>query len=254
MRCRYYVEYYKYLIMKRIITLAFITFFSLSILAQEVNRTLIVEHYTNTLCATCASRNVALFELLDEYPQVLHISYHPSSPYSNCVFNLHNTSENDARTFYYDVYGGTPRVVLQGEVIGFQSPILNAGQIEDQLGKKSDYTISVSQEQTDANQVNVQLIVKLVGQPNTESHNLYAIIAEKKIDYNAPNGENEHHNVFRKVLLDQAINISSAGDSIIINTSYDIHGDWKEEELIVTAMVQDNNTKAVLQAFESKKN
>jgi hypothetical protein len=238
--------------MRSIFTLLIIATFSIGGIAQ-VDRTLVVEHYTNTLCGSCAAQNGALFELLDDYPDVLHISYHPSSPYSNCAFNLHNVTENDDRTNYYGIYGATPRVVLQGDVVGFQNPILNAGDIEAELGKKSDYMVSVSQEQLNASTVNVQVVVKLVGQPNTQSHNLYAVIAEKEINYNAPNGEDLHHNVFRKVLLNQAINIGSSGDSVIINTSYEIHGDWEEEEMFVTAMVQDDNTKAVLQAFESDK-
>ena len=117
------------------------------------------------------------------------------------------------------------------EVVGVQNPILNAGQIEAQLGQTSDFMISVSQEQTDASQVNVQFVVKLVSQPGMQSYNLYAIIAEKKINYNAPNGENVHHEVFRKVLLNQAVSLSDVGDSVIINTNYDIDGAWKDEEL-----------------------
>ena len=238
--------------MKNIITLIVIALTSLGSFAQ-VERTLVVEHFTNTKCSTCASRNPALFDLLDEYPEVLHISYHPSSPYSTCIFSQHNPAENDGRTNFYGIYGGTPRVVLQGEVVGVQNPILNAGQIEAQLGQTSDFMISVSQEQTDASQVNVQLVVKLVSQPSMQSYNLYAIIAEKQINYNAPNGENVHHEVFRKVLLNQAVSLTEVGDSVIINTNYDIDAAWKDEELIVTAMIQDNESKAILQAFESDK-
>jgi hypothetical protein len=238
--------------MKTLFTLILIASTAFIGLAQ-VEKTIVVEHFTNTVCSSCASKNPALFELLDQYPQVLHIAYHPSSPYSSCVFNQHNMAENDARTNFYDIYGGTPRVVLQGEVIGFQTPILNAGQIDAVLGQAADYSVEVTQSQEGKDQVDVRIVIKKLGQPAGQTQRLYAIIAEKEVEYAAPNGEDLHHEVFRKVLADQEIDIVNVGDSAVMEMSYDIDPEWDEDELIVTAMVQDADSKAVLQAYESPK-
>jgi len=238
--------------MRSIYTFIFILLTGLTSMAQ-VEQTVIVEHFTNTKCSTCASRNPALFDLLDDYPQVLHIAYHPSSPYSSCIFSQHNPIENDARTNFYGIYGGTPRVVLQGDVIGFQSPILNAGQIEAALGKTSDYMVSVSQDQTDNNEVSVQLVVKRVSGTSSGSPLIFANIAEKEINYEAPNGEDLHHNVFRKLLIDENFNIANVGDSVVFSENYTIHNDWEADELFITVIIQDESTNAILQSAASDK-
>ncbi len=237
--------------MKKIITLLVVGLTTFAGIAQ-VEKTIVVEHFTNTVCSTCANANPALFSLLDNYSEVLHISYHPSSPYSSCAFNQHNPIENDARTNYYGIYGATPRVVLQGEVVGFQVPILNAGDIEAQLGQTSDFKMNITQEKLENDMVHVSISIKKVSASASQSQKIYAIIAEKEINYAAPNGETLHHEVFRKVLTNQFINLT-VGDSVMINTSYTIDNSWDEDELIVTGMVQDVDNKMILQAFESDK-
>ena len=237
--------------MKKIYTLIVVAITSLSGIAQ-VEKTIIVEHFTNTRCSTCASRNPALFSLLDEYPQVLHIAFHPSSPYSSCIFSQHNPLENDARTNFYGIYGGTPRVVLSGEVIGFQSPILNAGQIEAALGKTSDFMIYATQSQTDNDEVEVKVVVKRVSNDTPEELAISALIAEKEVEYAAPNGENLHHNVFRKALLVEDLDLNNVGDSMVYTENYSIHQDWVKEELFITVILQDElNTGEVLQSYAS---
>lgn len=237
--------------MKKIITLIVIGLTTFAGIAQ-VEKTIVVEHFTNTVCSTCANANPALFSLLDDYSEVLHISYHPSSPYSSCAFNQHNPFENDDRTVFYGIYGATPRVVLQGEVVGFQVPILNSGDIEAKLGQTSDFKMNITQEKLENDMVHVSISIKKVSASASQSQKIYAIIAEKEINYAAPNGENLHHEVFRKVLLSQLIDIA-VGDSVTINTSYTIDSAWDEDELIVTGMVQDVDNKYILQAYESEK-
>lgn len=237
--------------MRSILTLIVILITSFAGIAQ-VEKTVIVEHFTNSRCGTCASRNPAFYTLLENYPQVLHIAYHPSAPYANCIFSMHNPTENDARTNFYGIYGATPRVVVQGEVIGFQSPMLNAGQIEDALGKTSDFMIYATQSQTDNDEVNVQIVVKKVSETSSQSQLLFAIIAEKEVNYAAPNGENLHHDVFRKLLLDEDFSITNVGDSLIYNETYTIHEDWEAEELFITLIVQDETTSGILQSSASE--
>ncbi|MCB9295389.1 MAG: hypothetical protein H6559_20035 [Lewinellaceae bacterium] len=44
---------------------------------------------------------------------VHHIAYHPSVPYSSCIFYQANTEENSARASYYSIFS-TPRVFFNG--------------------------------------------------------------------------------------------------------------------------------------------
>jgi len=238
--------------MRALFTLLFIGLVTLGSQAQ-LGQTVVVEHFTNTLCGNCASRNPAFYSLLSNYDNVIHISYHPSAPYPSCVLHQHNAFENDNRADFYGAFGGTPTAVVQGNWIGFQNPILTAAQLDSYLGKTSDYKISVYQEQIDAEMVHVSIIVKRVSTAMNKPTKLYAIIAEKQLNYAAPNGENVHHEVFRKVLINQIFDLANAGDSIVLNTSYTLHNDWSADEMIVTAMVQDSETRAVLQANESSR-
>lgn len=184
---------------------------------------------------------------------MIHIAYHPSAPYPNCVLHQHNASENDARANFYGAYGGTPTAVVQGEWTGFQNPILTASELEAFLGNTTDYELRVYQEQFDNEIVNVSIVIKRVGDEMNNSTKIFALIAEKELNYAAPNGENVHHEVFRKNLLDQNFSLENVGDSIILNTSYTLQNDWVAEEMIVTAMIHDSETRAVLQANESSR-
>ena len=154
--------------------------------------------------------------------------------------------------YFYGIYGSTPRVVLQGEVIGFQTPILTADQIEAALGQTSDYMVSARQTQADNDEVDVRVVVKKVSGTSSQSHLLFALIAEKEVHYAAPNGENLHHDVFRKILLDENFSLANIGDSIVFNETYTIHGDWEPEELFITVIVQDEGNSAILQSFATE--
>ena len=83
----------------------------------QVPKKVIVEHFTNTKCSVCASRNPGFYTNLNAQSGVIHLAIHPSSPYAACVLSMHNPVENDGRTNYYSIYGGTPRLVIQGTVI-----------------------------------------------------------------------------------------------------------------------------------------
>lgn len=236
--------------MKKLFTIAIILFVGLQVWSQQV-QTVIVEHFTNSRCSVCAARNPALYDLLNDYPEVLHIAYHPSSPYATCIFSQHNPTENDARTNYYGIYGGTPRVVVQGKVIQPQNPLLMASQIEDNLGQEANYSISVEQIQNSGQEADVTIVIKKLG-ASDETLNLYAVIAESEINYDAPNGETIHHDVFRKILFDIPVSLTSIGDSVVLTESYSIHGDWLSNQMYVAAMLQDASSKSILQSKASE--
>ena len=101
--------------------------------AQEVPRRVVVEHFTNSRCGICANRNPAFYTNLNSQEGVLHISYHPSSPYSNCVLHQANAAENDGRTNYYDIYGSTPKLVIQGALVPVSTNYGNASIFDNHI-------------------------------------------------------------------------------------------------------------------------
>lgn len=235
--------------MKKLFSIAIILFAGLQLWSQQA-QTVIVEHFTNSRCSICAARNPALYDLLDDYPDVLHIAYHPSAPYSTCIFSQHNPVENDARTNYYGIYGGTPRVVVQGTVIQPQNPLLMASQIEEKLGQAANYSVSVAQFQNTDQEAEVTIVIKKISESEAVL-NLYAVIAEKEIDYSSPNGETVHHDVFRKVLLDEPVSLAKVGDSLVLNESYSLDNEWLANQMYVAVMLQDASSKFILQSAAS---
>ncbi len=232
------------------ILFAFVLLLSLAVDAQ-VERSVVVEHFTNTLCGICASKNPDFYALLDANPQVIHIAYHPSSPYAMCIFSQHNQPENDARTNFYGIYGGTPRAVLQGEVLSPSTPLVSQEQIDGKLGGLSDYSVLVIQQPAGNGEVSATITVKRLNGNGSENLVLYTALVERSVLYTAPNGEEDHRNVFRKVLQEYSIALVNANDSVVLEKNYAPHPEWDKDEIIVVALLQDMSDKSILQAAVS---
>lgn len=213
----------------------FIALLLYSNLEAQVKKTTLVEHFTNTRCSVCASRNPSWNTVLNANPDVLRISFHPSSPYSSCIFNQYNKAENDDRTKFYGIFGGTPRAVINGRV--------TSGLSQNELDKESmtsDFSIQLKLlEFSDSLKVDA-LVKDETGNANG-NYNIHLFISEKIVNYNAPNGEKTHHNVFRRSFsIDiNSFNTNSASkDSVIIKGVVGVDEAWEKENLEVFAIVQ----------------
>ncbi|MCB0530326.1 MAG: hypothetical protein KDC65_17730, partial [Saprospiraceae bacterium] len=83
-----------------------------------------IEHFTNTKCPTCASKNPAFYNLINQYPDdIHHISIHPPIPYNTCGLYLANTTENSARANFYGIFG-TPSIAINGTLQPISTPML----------------------------------------------------------------------------------------------------------------------------------
>ena len=236
--------------MKRHYTILLLLIFSLSSYAQ-VEKTVIVEHFTNTRCSVCAAKNPAFYSIMDNYPQVLHIAYHPSSPYSTCVLSQHNPQENDSRANYYNLYGSTPKLVLQGQNVAVQTPLITTDDIESQLGMTSDYKLSLVMTQISGDNYKVDLEVERASGNTTDDLVIYVGLAEKQLNYEAPNGEDVHFDVFRKMLTDESISLSDVGEIKNYSLEFNMHSEWIVEEIFAYAIIQDANNKGVVQSGSS---
>jgi len=94
-------------------------------------------------------------------------------------------------------------------------------------------------------------VIKRMSGSQSENLNLRAVLAEKNVDYNAPNGETEHHDVFRKLLLEESVNISGINDSLVILRNYITNAAWDNDQIIVITTLEDPETKEIFQANES---
>ncbi len=240
--------------MKKLLAL-FSLISSLNIFAQSP-RVVVVEHLTNSACSICASKNPAFYQVLSgyHYPQVLHISIHPSSPHSNCVFSLQNKDENDARTMYYNAFGYTPVIVLNGTVLPGTNPLISNAQIDTLLSQTSAVEIAAYELPVGADSVYSRVVVKTTGSISNAPVRLFAGVAEEPIHLTTPNGETLHHDVFQKALTavtGDTFSLPALNDSLVFNFRYQIKSGWNADSLYTFALVQRSDTKEVLNGTKS---
>lgn len=219
-------------------------------------KTVLVEHFTNTKCSICASRNPGFYSTLDNYPQVIHIAFHPSSPYSNCYFSLQNPVPNDERTKYYGAFGATPRAVLNGKLLAGANPLINATTIDTALNQTSPVEISATEQLVSADSVNVRVVVRTTGNLPAPQLLLFAGAVQDTVQYSAGNGEQLHHDVFRwelSKIKGDTISTPALNDSAVFNFAYRIQSSWSATAMHTICWLQTTDTKQVLNAAKSQR-
>lgn len=177
--------------------LFFITVFTSQMNGQEVEKKIVVEHFTNTRCGICANRNPGFYAALNQKPKVLHVAYHPSSPYSNCLFSTQNKAENDERTRFYDVYGGTPRFLINGEEKS-STAMQNISVYTPFENQTTPIRLTIGLLPSGIDSIKVNITVSAVAPHSLTNLSLYVPLLEDVVTYAAPNGEGNHYDVFRK--------------------------------------------------------
>jgi hypothetical protein len=232
--------------MKKALTLAFGLFITATTVFGQAKRYALLEHFTNTLCSTCASQNPGLFSTIsvETNPDLHHISYHWQVPYATCIYYQTNPAPQTERANYYNI-PGSPRVTLNGAghtgTAYITPPIIQAAATTSPISIKVSETVG-----TIGSSRTVTVKIKSVGSVPLGNHKLYVAVVEKKTNYASPNGETVHYNVFRKFLS------NSSGNDITLTTNeqaqfFDYIPDLgTSAQLYVVAWVQNATTKEVL--------
>ena len=211
--------------------------FSSSSMAQT-ERTVVVEHFTNTRCGICASRNPAFKENVANHPKVLSITIHPSRLYNSCELHKHNSGDNDSRTNYYDILGGTPRIVIQGNVISASANYGSSAIFNPYEEKTSPYDLKVEILKKTKDSLTARVVLEKVDEDVRNSLYLYMPGVEDTLNFSVPNGENVHYNVLRESLYNAVITSpSQVGDSVEIIVRTAMHSEWKADQISLIAIV-----------------
>ncbi len=224
--------------------------------AQPVAKTVLVEHFTNSYCSICASRNPGFFQNLAQFPSVLHIAYYPSSPYPQCPINQYNKPEADARTKYYGVFGGTPRLVIQGAAISAGTDFNSSTIFTSAMGATTPFAAGVLLTKLNSATAEVRFVVKKMDTSPLDSVSLYVAIVEDTLIFNAVNGEQKHYDVFRRSAWGvQPLRMkvpANIGDSIVAITTVAIDAQWPQNRMYGIGIVQELNG-SLQQAARSNK-
>ena len=222
--------------------------------AQAVPKTVVVEHFTNTVCSICAGRNPGFYTNLRQQTGVLHIAYHPSSPYRACVFSQQNTSENDARTNFYGVYGGTPRLVLNGSAVPATQDYSVPALFAPYQGQTSPFAVAVAVRPAGPDSIAATVRLTTRAAHTYAGLTLYVALVQDTVFYAAPNGEQRHYDVFRKSFTGAnalaLIPAAAVGGVVTMTKTVYKNPIWTASRLYATAIVQDA-ARQVVQAAAS---
>ncbi len=203
----------------------------------------LVEHFTNTRCSICRSRNPGFYANLRQQPGApLHIAYHPSSPYSGCVFSRQNPTENDARTNFYGIYGGTPRLVLNGTVIPAGQDYTAPALFAPFQGLTSPLAVQTTLYPQGPDSLTVTVRILAVAPHTLSGLTLYVPLSEDTVFYAAPNGEALHFDVFRKAFAGaapEAVAVPAFGDApLTLRRTISRNPAWAVPRLRALAIIQ----------------
>lgn len=223
-----------------------------SILSAQVSKKIIVEHFTNTKCGICASRNPGFYTNYNNQSNALHLSVHPSSPYPNCLLYQQNAIENDARTNYYSIFGSTPRLVINGNVIPASTNYGNASIFTPYQSLTTPASLRIEQEKYGTDSIRTTVIVKTESAHSFGALSLFVCLAEDTVFYSGGNGETMHRDVFRKA-LSQVAGISlnlpqTIGDSLVYSFLTLNNPVWNFSRIYSMAILQESGSKNTVQA------
>ncbi|MEM1214065.1 MAG: Omp28-related outer membrane protein [Bacteroidota bacterium] len=234
-------------------TLSGVFLLTLSLSAQEVPKRIVVEHFTNSRCGICANRNPGFYQNFNNQDDALHISFHPSSPYSNCELHRENEEENDGRTYFNNIYGGTPRLVIQGEAVAAGTNYGNASIFEQHANETTPVEL-VLRQQKSGNTIQLEVDITAATDNNLGTQLLFLGVAEDTVFYNAPNGEDEHYDVFRQTVNNdvggQQVTVpAAAGETLSLSYTWTSpSATWDFERLFVVAILQNLSDRSVTQS------
>ena len=238
--------------MKKLFSHFFSLLLSIQFVNAQVAKKVVVEHFTNTRCSSCASRNPGFYSNLNSQSGVIHLAVHPSAPYANCVLSLHNPSGNDGRTNYYGIFGGTPRLVVQGVVVSGGANYSSASIFSPYLGQTSPASIKIYQFKYGNDSIRSRIVIKTEATHSQGNLSLFVALAEDTVNYTGSNGEPVHYDVFRKSLTaSSGISVAlpaNVGDSVVYTMSSSTNAAWNFSRIFTLAILQDATTKAVLQS------
>lgn len=223
---------------------------------QAQKKTVLVEHFTNTKCPICRNNNPGFYTRFDKYKEdAIHIAYHPSVPYNSCELYLANKEGNGARQSHYNIFG-TPTAFVNG--LPGSSSLPTDNDYVNAIAEVAEYEIEFNSALSSEVAVKIRTLKDL---PDGATLTLHTALTENLVNFNAPNGEKQHFDVFRKFINDTnngvTVNFAAgakAGDTKDHSFGGISYGspDWSGFRLI--AFINKSGQKAILQSAKSNIN
>ena len=247
--------------MRAALLLASFLFLSLTTFAQ-VQKRVMVEHFTQASCPPCAAQNPAFNQILfDNAEKVVSLKYQTSFPGFDPM-NEHNPEEVLVRRNYYGITG-VPNVILGGTLDAGTAGQVSVGQIDGVHAEMTPLDMELTHSLSEGlDSIFVTCVIKNVTEqdtffrPNTVLHT--AIIEQELLFPNPPGStdETDFYNVMRKMLPGSdgtPVGLIPSGDSVVVEFAEPLPDYiYDYSQIGVVAFVQSNNDKEVHQSAISE--
>jgi type IX secretion system substrate protein/Big-like domain-containing protein len=230
----------------------FVLIFAVSLSFAQVQRVVLLEHFTQASCGPCATYNPAIETLLDNNEgDMVCINYHVSWPGFDPMY-LHNPTDVDNRRGYYGV-NSVPNSVLDGNYHNGHPADWGQADVDVRLGVSSPLSIELLptfSQNYDSVYVTMNITAESAIGNAVKAH---IVIVEKNIHFSTAPGTN-HETDFSYVMK----KMLPSANSMAQGETYTASGGWKIENLYqmnqvaVVGFVQNHSSQAIYQAGYQK--
>ena len=233
-----------------------------SIYYTGTNRTILLEEWTSSTCAPCASNNPTIDAFVAaRFDSIVPIKYHMNWPApGNDPMYLYNPTQANDRRFYYGV-SGVPHVIMDG-VVNPTYPYSTPTSLPDAFYPRKSIATPIAISVTDTriangDSVKADITIQVLAPLNAGDYYLRVHAVERHIHYNtAPgtNGEMDFYDVFRKAYptsLGTSVPTAVGTYNFTITYSLD-QAVWVDSMIYTAAFVQNDATKEVLNSAKGR--
>lgn len=240
--------------MKKIIAPFFLSAIATMSIAQ-VPLNSVVESFTNTQCSACASRNPGFHSNVVAHPSITLLTVNPSAPYAGCILSKQNKVDNDDRTKFYSIFGGTPRIVVNGDVVPGSTSYSATSVLSPYVGLMSPIELKIMHTNYGSDSIKAKVIIKKVAATASDAR-LFIGLVEDTIFVNGGNGETKHYNVLRKSLTGAtpqsvSLGMMPIGDSVTMEMTGTAATFWDMNRMFAIAILHEDATNKIVQSAVS---
>jgi|GEM_PF-5491780 len=221
--------------------------------AQDMRKTVLIEHFTQASCPPCNPTNVYLNNLLKSYgeDEVVIMRYQASFPGYDPMYR-HNPGEVLTREQYYSVRS-VPSSVINGEGPKFTRSFVTASRLSKEVKEHAGCALRLEARYSQRyDSVFVYAVVRAL-RPFYGKEKLRIALIERHIRYQKPpgtNGEKDFYNVFRRFITGAAgaaLSKLAVGDTQVLHFSVPLSAIYRRHQLAIVAFVQNDEDKTVYQ-------
>jgi len=226
----------------------------------ENKKTVLIEHFTNTLDSKCKEADFILNNIINSSNDAIDLQYHTSFPEGD-PFYLHNPSASGTREGYYGL-SSIPYSMMDGgftnaHKFDYDLKTIEKTVIDTQALKDPLFDLLLNTDNT-GNSINIECSLTALSVIPEIYITLYIVVIEREITQITEENEEEIYESVVKNMLPNPSGTSfikswSAGENADVNYSWTFTNVFDAEEIRVVAFIQNENTREIYQSAIDKR-